>query len=159
MLHGAEADCNIKNLQDPDDRIGVLKKGEDGMNPLALEWIEKAENDYAAVQLLLQASNPLYDIIRFHVQQCIEKYLKAWLQETNILVPRTHNLEELLVLTVTTHPVWTDWQPDFKIITAYAVDPRYPGDSATADDTQHAMSICEEMRQAVRAQLQLTTSC
>ncbi|MXV85880.1 HEPN domain-containing protein [Candidatus Poribacteria bacterium] len=125
------------------------------MNPLTLEWIEKAENDYAAVQQLLQAPNPLHDIICFHVQQCIEKYLKAWLQEANIHTPRTHNLQELLDLIVQTLPTWARWQPDFKRITTYAVDPRYPGDSRTSEDTQHAMHVCTEVRQAVRTQLKL----
>ena len=155
LLHGSAADCNLKNLQGTDYRTGFLKKGEDRLNPLTLEWIEKAENDYTAVQQLLQASNPLHDIICFHVQQCIEKYLKAWLQEAKVPVQRTHNLEELLALVVPTLPAWSDWQSDFKVITAYAVDPRYPGDSATADNTQHAMHVCEEVRQAVRTQLKL----
>ena len=124
------------------------------MNPLTLEWIEKAENDHAAVQQLLQASDPLYDIICFHAQQCLEKYLKAWLQEANISVPRTHNLEELLDLIVPILPAWNHWQPDFKIITAYAVDPRYPGDSRTAEDTEHTMHVCDEVRQAVRTQFE-----
>lgn len=128
------------------------------MNPLTLEWVEKAENDYAAVQQLLQASDPLYDIICFHAQQSIEKYLKAWLQEANILVPRTHNLEELLDIIVQTLPTWSHWQPDFKRITGYAVDPRYPGDSRTAEDTQHAMHVCDGVRQAVRTQLKLPMS-
>ena len=158
VLHGTNAYYNIKNLQDTHYGANVLKKKRDCMNPLTLEWIEKAENDYAAVQQLLQASDPLHDIICFHVQQCIEKYLKAWLQEANIPVQRTHNLEELLALIVTIQPACSDWQPDFKIITAYAVDPRYPGDSATADNTQHAMHVCDEVRQAVRTQLKLTIS-
>ena len=155
VLHGTNAYYNIKNLQDTYYGASVRKKKRDCMNPLTLEWIEKAENDYAAVQQLLQASDPLHDIICFHAQQCIEKYLKAWLQESNIPVQRTHNLEELLALIVPTLPAWSDWQSDFKIITAYAVDPRYPGDSATADNTQHAIHICDEVRQAVRTQLKL----
>ena len=155
LLYGSLGHYNIENSLSTPSRV---KKEKDCMNPLTLEWIQKAENDYAAVQQLLQAPNPLHDIICFHVQQCIEKYLKAWLQEANIPVQRTHNLEELLVLITPTLPAWSDWQPDFKIITAYAVDPRYPGDSATADNTQHAMNICEEVRQAVRTQLKLTVS-
>ena len=155
VLHGIDAYCNIKNLQGTHYKVNVLKKEKNCMNPLTLEWIQKAENDYAAVQQLLQAPNPLHDIICFHAQQCIEKYLKAWLQEANIPVQRTHNLEELLVLITPTLPTWSDWEPDFKVITAYAVDPRYPGDSATSDNTQHAMHICDEVRQAVRTQLKL----
>ena len=58
-------------------------------------------------------------------------------------------------LIVPTQPARHHWQPDFKIITEYAVESRYPGDSATADNTQHAMHICDEVRQAVRTQLKL----
>ena len=158
LLHGSDANCDIKNLQHTDYRTGFLKTGEDCMNPLTLEWIEKAEGDYKAAKWGLQAPDPVHDAICFHAQQCIEKYLKAWLQEANIPMQRTHNLEELLALIVPTLPDWSDWQPDLKIITAYAVDPRSPGDSATADNTQHAMHICEEVRQTVRAQLKLTES-
>ena len=124
------------------------------MNPLTLEWIEKAEGDYITTQKLLPTTNPqLYDIIRFHAQQCIETYLKAWLQEANVPAPRRHNLEELLALIVLTLPMWNKWQPDFKIITEYAVESRYPGDSVTADNAQHAMHICNEVRQIVRTLL------
>ena len=155
VLHGADANCTIKNLQDMHYGANILRKEKDCMNPLTLEWIEKAENDYAAVQQLLLGSNPLHDIICFHAQQCIEKYLKAWLQEANVPVPRTHNLEELLALIIPTLPAWCDWQPDFKIITEYAVESRYLGPSRTAENTQHATHICNEVRQAVRMQLEL----
>ena len=156
LLHGFEADCNVKNLQFTHYGTNLAETEKNGMNPLTLEWIEKAEEDYNAAKWLQQSPNPLHNSICFHVQQCIEKYLKAWLQEANIHTPRTHNLQELLDLIVQSLPTWARWQSDFKIITAYAVDPRYPGDSATSDNTQHAMHICNEVRQAVRAHLKLT---
>ena len=156
LLHGSDVHSNIKNLQFTHYGASVLKKEKGDMNPLTLEWIQRAEADSVAVQQLLLTANPLlHNIICFHAQQCIEKYLKAWLQEANMPVPRTHNLEELLDLIVPMLPDWSDWQPDFKIITRYAVEPRYPGDSATTEDTQHAMHICDEVRQAVRAELKL----
>ncbi|MDE0482686.1 MAG: HEPN domain-containing protein [Candidatus Poribacteria bacterium] len=153
LLHGPNAHYNIEKQKEVPNPV-IKEKG--NMNPLTLEWIEKAENDYAAVQQLLQASNPLHDIICFHVQQCIEKYLKAWLQEANISFSKTHDLQELLDLVVPTESTWQTWKPDFKIISTYAVDSRYPGDSATAENTQHAMQICEEVRQAIRTKLELT---
>lgn len=88
-------------------------------------------------------------------KQCIEKYLKAYLQEANIPFSKTHDLQELLDLIVPTVSLWQTWKPDFKIISTYAVDSRYPGDSATAENTQHAMHICDEVRQTVRTQLNL----
>ena len=158
VLHGSDAACNVKNLQFIHYGTNLAEQEKDCMNPLTLEWVQRAEADYIAVQQLLLTAKPLlHNIICFHAQQCIEKYLKAWLQEANIRAPRTHNLEELLDLIVATLPEWQHWQPDFKIIMAYAVDPRYPGDSRTAEDTQHAMHICNEMRQAVRTQLELPT--
>ncbi len=72
-------------------------------------------------------------------------------------MPRTHNLGGLLDLIVPTLPAWEHWQPDFRIITEYAVGFRYPGPSRTADNTQHAMHICDVVRQAIQTQLELPT--
>ena len=155
VLHGSSGHYNIENSLSAPSRV---KEEEDCINPLMLEWVEKAESDYRTAKWLQQAPHPEHDTICFHAQQCIEKYLKAWLQEANVPMPRTHNLEELLALIVPMLPDWPDWQPDLKIITAYAVDPRYPGDSKTAENTQHAMHICEEVRQTLRARLKLMVS-
>jgi HEPN domain-containing protein len=76
------------------------------MNPLTLEWVQKAEADHAAAQCLAQSPSALHDAVCFHTQQCIEKYLKAWLQEANTAFRRTHDLEELLDLIVPTMPRW-----------------------------------------------------
>ena len=152
FLHGSAAFYDRGNRQ---DTPSAVKKEKGCMNPLTQEWIEKAEEDYNSAKWLQQAPDPLHNAICFHTQQCIEKYLKAWLQEAELPVPRTHNLEELLALILPTLPAWSHWQPDFKIITDYAVEARYPGDSATADNTQHAMHICEAVRQTVRTSLKL----
>ncbi len=151
-LHESDTYCHLKDQRDTPKS---LNKEKDCMNPLTLEWIQKAEEDYNAARWLQQSPNPLHNSICFHAQQSIEKYLKAWLQEANIRFSKTHNLEELLELIVPTLPAWEHWQPDFKIITAYAVESRYPGDSATPGNTQHAMHICHEVRQAVRNRLKL----
>ena len=156
LLHRSNTHCNIKNLLGTHNGVNVLKIRKDSMNPLTLEWIQRGEADYVTVQRLLPAADPLlHNIICFHAQQCIEKYLKAWLQEADIPIPRTHNLEELLDLIVPMLPDWSDWQPDFRIITKYAVEPRYPGDLRTTENTQHASHICEAVRQAVRTHLKL----
>ena len=125
------------------------------VNPLTLEYIEKAEGDYADAKWLQQAPKPNYDNICFHAQQAIEKYLKAWLQETNRPVPRTHNVVALLNLIVPVLPAWDRWRDDFSQFIKHAVDSRYPGHFATATDTDaaNAMRICTEVQQAVRALL------
>ncbi|MBI1830681.1 MAG: HEPN domain-containing protein [Planctomycetes bacterium] len=125
------------------------------MNPLTLEWAQKADGNYAAAKCLAQTDSPILDAICFHAQPCVEKYLKAWLQEANVAFPRTHDLQELLDLIVPTMPAWSAWDADFLILTSHAVDFRYPGKSSSSDDADHALKVCEAVRKAIRENLGL----
>jgi HEPN domain-containing protein len=52
------------------------------MKASAREWVEKAEEDFlAATALNRRRKKPLWNIVSFHVQQAVEKYLKARLEE------------------------------------------------------------------------------
>ena len=126
------------------------------INPLTLEEIRAAEEDWATVQILQQAlRRDVYHSICFHAQQCVEKYLKAWLQEANLRVPRTHDLNALLDFIVPMHPEWRKWHTDFDTFEPYAVDVRYGKHLATAAEVENAVRVCTEVRHAVRAVLQL----
>ena len=126
------------------------------INPLTLERVRTAESDYGIMKLGFQALAPeFYDPICFHAQQCIEKYLKAWLQEANIRPPRTHELNVLLHLIVPTHPEWGAWQTDFAKFKPHAVDVRYEKYFATVAQVEHAVRVCTEVRTTIRAALQL----
>ena len=68
------------------------------MNPITLEWIEKAEGDFITVGRELKArKSPNYDAVCFHSQQTAEKYLKAYLHEFEQIIPKTHVLLDLLL--------------------------------------------------------------
>ena len=138
-----------------EDTLVPIWEEKGAMNPLTLEKIQKAEDDWAMLTLALQAPRPLRDPICFHAQQCVEKYLKAWLQEANLRVPRTHNLNALLNLVVPIHPEWHQWRTDFAKFKPHAVDVRYERYFATKADVEHAVRICNEVRTAIRAVLQL----
>ena len=126
------------------------------INPLTLERVRTVESDYVIMKLGLQALTPeVYDPICFHAQQCIEKYLKAWLQEANIRPPLTHELNVLLRLIVPAHPEWRAWRTDFAEFKPHAVDVRYEKYFATAAQVEHAVRVCTEVRTAIRAALQL----
>mgnify|MGYP001806146018 FL=1 len=48
------------------------------MNPLTVEWVDKAEGDFTtALRELRGRKSPNYDAACFHAQPCVEKYLKA----------------------------------------------------------------------------------
>src|SRR5438128_208099 len=91
------------------------------------EWIEKAEEDLRVADMLVGSQPPLHDIVCFHCQQSAEKYLKALLEELNIYVGKTHDLEKLLDELVLHHKVLGRFRRGLAFLTRFAVDPRYPG--------------------------------
>jgi HEPN domain-containing protein len=117
------------------------------MQPITLEWIAKAEADFATAQReLVVTDRPNYDGVCFHAQQCVEKYLKAFLQESNIVFPRSHDLSDLLSLTLSIQPGWISMQPDLNTLSAFAVEYRYPGESSD----KRSKRSCREVRQRSR---------
>ena len=66
------------------------------MKPETEVWIEVAENDFRAVTQLLASPGVVYEVVGNLSQQCIEKYLKAVLEEADRHVPRTHSLATLV---------------------------------------------------------------
>ncbi|MDR0684906.1 MAG: HEPN domain-containing protein [Spirochaetaceae bacterium] len=45
------------------------------------DWIVLADNDLYAAEIIMKDEYPLTNIVAFHCQQTIEKYLKAYLIE------------------------------------------------------------------------------
>ena len=110
------------------------------MNPLTLEWIDKAEGDLSTVSRELRArKSPNYDAPCFHAQQMAEKYLKARLQENGLPILYTHSLIELLALCLKTDPAFIFLRPDLVSLDGYAVRYRYPGQSADGREAKAAL--------------------
>ena len=150
-----ETAAALPSVKLAEDALVPIWKETGAINPLTLERVRKAETDYLMMKAGQQISAPdIHDAICFHAQQCIEKYLKAWLQEANIRPPRTHELNVLLNLIVPTHPEWRAWQTDFADFQPHAVDVRYET-FMTEADAEHAVRVCTEVRTAIRAVLQL----
>ncbi len=126
------------------------------MNPLTIEWIEKAEGDFTTMRRELRArSAPNYDAVCFHAQQCAEKYLKAILHEHGQGVPRTHSLLELLALLLKLDPTFQLIQVDLNVLEGNAVLYRYPGQSAHKQEGQEASRAAEAVRKLTRLKLGL----
>ena len=118
--------------------------------------MKKAEGDWDVVLLLRRSRKPnRYDAIRFHCQQCAEKYLKARLQEAGIRFPYTHDLSELLILALPLEPSWGLLQPELAALTDAAVQSRYPGKWSTSAQAKRAFAICHRLRSMVRLSLGL----
>ena len=122
----------------------------------ARQWAEKAEHDLTAARDLLEhSSNCPFDVVCFHAQQAVEKYMKALLVSLSITFPKTHDLRKLF-----------DLMPDpakklFKIedlllVNRYAIDARYPGDyePITRTNAKRAIRIAEGLKRKIMRKLE-----
>jgi HEPN domain-containing protein len=126
------------------------------MNPLTLEWVDKAEGDFATASREMRVRKlPNYDAVCFHAQQTAEKYLKAALQENKRPIPKTHSLVELLALIIEFEPVYLMLQPDLNVLEGFAVQYRYPGQAAEILDARSALSAARRVRGFIRTKLGL----
>ena len=126
------------------------------MKRLTRQWVAKAEGDFQIVRRELRArKNPNLDGACFHAQQCIEKYLKARLQEENVAFPRTHDLGQLLDFAKTVEPLWECFRSGLNWLNVFGARVRYPGTDATRDMAKQALRICRQIRGAIRQSLGL----
>ncbi|MGB1128347.1 MAG: HEPN domain-containing protein [Opitutales bacterium] len=116
------------------------------MNEISREWIAKAEGDRVTALRELRARNaPNYDAACFHAQQAVEKIMKAFMIDHQIGFKRTHDLEILLDACLSAEPILEGLRPEAQLLTQYAVQFRYPGESADkaeAKQATQAMQCC-----------------
>jgi HEPN domain-containing protein len=94
----------------------------------------------------------LHDSVCFHCQQPAEKYLKAILEELGRSVPRTHNLDDVLSLLLP-YPASRSLRRGLIFLTPFAVETRYPEDSASKRQAVAAWRWSERVRTACRGLL------
>jgi len=124
----------------------------DNFEAVVQEWTAKANND------LLNASHTLKlgkrcptDTVCFHAQQCVEKYIKAFLVAENIKFPRTHDIEVLVSL-LHKHirfPLTIEQQ---RQLTGYASAARYPGFSEPISlaEAKEAVKIARRVKKEIQ---------
>ena len=118
------------------------------------EWVTKAEEDFAAASVLARPrKKPLWSPVCFHAQPCVEKYLKARLNEASMAIHRTHDLEQLLNHVLPIEPLWAAFRPALKRLSDAASVPRYPGGVFTKAEAQRALRTCKSFRKEARLSL------
>ncbi|MBN2358107.1 MAG: HEPN domain-containing protein [Deltaproteobacteria bacterium] len=129
------------------------------MKPTTLEWIAKAEGDFATLCREARARlHPNYDAACFHAQQCAEKYLKARLCEAGTEFAKIHDLVALLEQALIAEPTWEALRADLAYLSDFAIAYRYPGEAAEKRSAQDALRRCRRFRIAARTALGLDTT-
>jgi HEPN domain-containing protein len=117
------------------------------------EWINKAEEDYTVASILATQQSPTPNAVCFHCQQCCEKYLKAFLVKHQVKFTKTHDLLLLYGMCLPYEPHFTIINQWLNILTAYAVEYRYPGISATMAEAVEAVEAMKEVRTFIKPRL------
>lgn len=89
-------------------------------------WIRRAENDLKIGKDEIATDRPVLDMVCFHMQQCAEKYLKAFLIFHGKEIRKTHDIGEIINQCKKIDPDFSfllDINAD--TLTKYAVEIRY----------------------------------
>ncbi|MCE5321806.1 HEPN domain-containing protein [bacterium] len=129
------------------------------LNPDIIEkvrqWADYADEDLRLAVHALQIENDCpCRLIAYHAQQCVEKYLKAFLVMCGVDFPYTHNIGRLVELLA------EQGGPSAEIesadeLTPYAITTRYPGEDeeVAKDEAINAVEIAKRVREVIRRDL------
>jgi len=118
-------------------------------------WAALADDDLRVAQHTLDIADQCpYRLVAYHAQQCVEKYLKAYLVFSSVDFPFTHNITRLLELCAASSD-WAEDITDAEELTPFAIAARYPGEDepVTRSEAQRAIEVTEHVRRTVRAAL------
>lgn len=113
------------------------------------DWILKAESDLKIGKDEMLTDAPVTDAICFHMQQAVEKYLKAFLVFNNREIRKTHDIAELVEAC---KEIDSDFDYLYEIradkLTMYAVEFKYPGEVLfpSLEETREAIEIAEKVK-------------
>jgi HEPN domain-containing protein len=103
------------------------------MKKLVKDWIFFADTDLKTAETLIKDDNPFNNIIAFHCQQAIEKYLKAYLVEKSVPLVKTHDLIKLNDMVKEIKDLGIN-EEKLMIIKQIYSESRYPGDLGLLPD-------------------------
>lgn len=115
-------------------------------------WFKKAENDLINAENTIKMDAPPTDTICFHAQQCAEKYLKGFLAFHEIDFPKTHALEDLVLLCKGVAPKIESELRDVEILSSYGVEVRYPDEiyyDIPEEDAKEAINLANKVKSVV----------
>jgi len=118
-------------------------------------WTERAEEDYLLALSAMRRKSPLTYGATFHAQQCIEKYFKALLISQQVPFPHTHDLAALGILCQQAGIILPIDDEALELLTAYAVETRYPGTQPTLEESKEAVKLARTVRRFIKRTLSL----
>jgi len=96
------------------------------MKFITSQWLESAKSDLSTIEAIL-SNDLLTHVVAFHAQQCVEKALKAVIEEYELSSKKIHDLVTLKNMIATVYEF--DFDEDMLgLLNKLYIDSRYPGD-------------------------------
>jgi HEPN domain-containing protein len=123
---------------------------------LVLQWLDKAAADFEAAEQLCAQGGRFREIVAFHCQQAVEKYLKALLVRRQIEFPKTHDIAKLLDRVATVNANMAESLREADALTPFGVEARYPSDAPELRQGAEtaAIEVARRVKDAVTISLQ-----
>jgi len=118
-------------------------------------FTQKADSDFKVAKVLIKAKEIPVEQTLFHLQQAMEKLLKALLSFAGIDPPRTHDIEMLMELCEQEAIELPEYADEFSKLTPYAVEFRYGILDEEPPDVEHLLGLTEKFLQFVKCQTTL----
>ena len=123
------------------------------MNPDTVRnWFIKAEHDLKTGVDEMRTTDPATDTVCFHMQQCVEKYLKGFLAFHEQEIKKIHNLTVILADCVRVDSAFAELvAKQVDILTPHATVLRYPDDfyMPSMQETEDALQLAVEVKRFV----------
>lgn len=123
---------------------------------IAHYWLARARHDLKIGRDEMQTSQPATDMVCFHMQQCVEKCLKAYLTLHQRPFRRTHDIAELIEQCKETDPEFDAlYHLQADRLTIYGVEARYPDNYylPTEEETAICVDIVLSAREFILGKL------
>jgi HEPN domain-containing protein len=114
----------------------------------AVEWFQYADIDLATAEYLKDMQPQPLNIICYHSQQSVEKYLKGYLFFNGVEQPlKTHDLTLLCEMCYEYNDKFSEIKRACFALNRYSVQPRYPSDmEITNNDMHKALEYARKVR-------------
>ena len=119
---------------------------------IVCQWIDLADKDLALALHVAKTMHPVpYEIVCFHCQQFVEKYLKGFLVSKGQEPPYIHDLVKLISLCEVENAEYGQIKQMCLMLTQYGVQPRYPGGmQISEEDMTTALHYAEMIKVFIR---------
>ena len=114
---------------------------------LIAEWFRLADDDIDTALLLKEMRPQHFEIICYHCEQAVEKYLKGYLVLKNQMPPKTHDLSIICNLCSEKEQSFSKLLEQCSYLKQFGVQPRYPKElGITSADVEKAVKFALEAK-------------